>query len=116
MNTFKAVRLARSVEVPIYVISFSSMSRKILPRGSSPPDIQVLRRFARETGGSIWSVSAPADLKEAVIRIQEELRFQYVIGYHPSRQNWDGSFRRLKLETTRGGLVVKARSGYYANP
>jgi Ca-activated chloride channel family protein len=116
MNTFKAVRLARSVEVPIYVISFSSLSTKLLPKGSSPPDIRVLRRFAQETGGSIWSVSGPADLKEAVLRIQEELRFQYVIGYHPTRQNWDGSFRRLKLETARGGLNVKARAGYYANP
>jgi Ca-activated chloride channel family protein len=115
MNTFKAVRLARSVEVPIYVISFSSLSSKVLRRGSSPPDIRVLRRFATETGGSIWSVEAPEDLKEAVLRIQEELRFQYVIGYHPTRRDWDGTFRSLRLET-RNGLVVKARAGYYAEP
>ena len=115
MNTFKAMRLARSVEVPIYVISFSSLSSRVLPRGSSPPDIRVLRRFASETGGSIWSVHAPEELKEAVLRIQEELRFQYVIGYHPSRREWDGTFRRLKLET-RDGLIVKSRAGYYAEP
>ncbi len=116
LNTFKAVRLARSVEVPIHIISFSSASSGLRPKGSETRQIRTLERFALETGGSIWPTRSPADLKEAVLRIQEELRFQYVIGYHPQRRDWDGSFRRLKLETERNGLIVRSRSGYYADP
>jgi len=116
LNTFKAVRLARSVEVPIHIISFSSVSSGLRPKGSESREIRTLERFALETGGSIWPIRNPTDLKEAVLRIQEELRFQYVIGYHPKRRDWDGSFRRLKLETERSGLIVRSRSGYYANP
>jgi Ca-activated chloride channel family protein len=116
MNTFKAVRLARSVEVPIHIISFASVSSGIRPKGSESREIRTLERFALETGGSIWAIRSADDLKEAVLRIQQELRFQYVIGYHPTRRTWDGGFRRLKLEIERNGLTVRSRSGYYANP
>ena len=68
------------------------------------------------TGGLLFSVNDPDDLKEAVLDIQQEMRFQYVIGYHPTRRLWDGSFRRIKLETAQDGLIVRTRAGYYAYP
>jgi len=48
--------------------------------------------------------------------VTEDLRFQYVLGYYPTRERWDGSFRRIQVETDRGRLVVRARNGYYALP
>jgi Ca-activated chloride channel family protein len=116
LNTFKAVQLARSVNVPIYTIGFASMAERFRLKGSSDPDLVVLRRFAAETGGTLFPVRDPDDLKEAVLQIQRELRFQYVIGYHPTRKTWDGSFRRIKLDSTRAHLRVRTRSGYYALP
>ena len=50
------------------------------------------------------------------LEIQRELRFRYVIGYRPARSLWDGTFRRIKLETVKSRLNVRARTGYYANP
>jgi len=116
LDTFQAVRLARSVNVPIYTIGFASLVERFRPKGSSDPGLVVLRRFATETGGTLFSVRDPDDLKEAVLQIKRELRFQYIIGYRPTRESWDGSFRRIKLESTRANLKVRTRAGYYAVP
>jgi Ca-activated chloride channel family protein len=116
MNMFEAIRLARSVNVPIYTIGFSSFIDGVLPKGSRESRQRVLQRFSEETGGLLFSVNDPDDLKEAVLNIHQELRFQYVIGYHPTRQRWDGSFRRIKLQTAQDRLIVRTRAGYYANP
>jgi len=116
LNTFKAVQLARRVSVPIYTIGFASLADGILPKGQTENSLVVLRRFATETGGHLFVVRDPDDLKEAVLRIQNEMRFQYVIGYYPSRTLWDGTFRKIKLNTAKSRLTVRTRSGYYANP
>jgi Ca-activated chloride channel family protein len=116
LSLFEAIRLARSVNVPIYTVALSSLADKIRLKGSLPPSQRVLEEFSEETGGLLLTVYDPDDLKEAVLTIQNELRFQYVIGYRPTRTRWDGTFRRIKLEAVRNGLVVRTRSGYYANP
>jgi len=116
LNTFRAVQLARSVDVPIYTIAFSRLADRLLPKGSVSPGMSILGRFSRETGGHLYSVADPDELKDAVIGIQEELRFQYVIGYHSMRNTWDGAFRRIKVELNRKGLEIRTRRGYYANP
>ncbi len=116
LNNFKSMQLARSVQVPIYTIAFSRMADRLLPEGSVSRGMSILGRFSRETGGRLFSVADPDDLKDAVLEIQEELRFQYVIGYHSLRETWDGAFRRIKLELDRKGLEIRTRRGYYANP
>lgn len=116
LNVFEAIRLARSVNVPIYTIGLSTLANKLRPKGSESDTQRVLQRFSEETGGALFTVYDPDDLKEAVLEIQKELRFQYVIGYQPTRERWDGAFRRVKLEALRNGLVVRTRSGYYAKP
>jgi Ca-activated chloride channel family protein len=116
LSVFDAVQLARSVNVPIYTIGFTSFAAKLLPKGSRNDSHRVLQRFSEETGGLLFTVNDPDDLKEAVLEIQNELRFQYLIGYRPTRELWDGTFRRVRLEAVRGGLVVRTRTGYYANP
>jgi len=116
LGLFEAIRLARSVNVPIYTIGFSSFVDHVLPKGSREESQRILQRFSEETGGLLFTVNDPDDLKEAVLEIQGELRFQYLIGYSPTRKYWDGAFRRIKLETVRDGLVVRTRSGYYAVP
>lgn len=116
LNTFDAVTTARRVSVPIYTIGFSSLARGSLAPGDSQKKDAILRRFAEETGGALFVVHDPADLKEAVLRIQAELRHQYVLGYSPHGGAWDGSFRRIRIRTDDPDHVVHARKGYYAGP
>jgi VWFA-related protein len=114
LSIFRSIQLARSVEVPIYTVVFTTLADRLRPGVS--PGMAVLRRFSSETGGRVFGVGDPDELKEAVLEIQDELRFQYVIGYHSMRQTWDGAFRRVKVELDRKGFEVRTRRGYYATP
>ncbi len=115
LDTFRAVSLARQVSVPIYTVGFSSLTSGVLPRGRTPKNLLAMARFSEETGGNLFVVHDPSDLKEAVLRIQSELRTQYVVSYRPTRQLWDGTFRRVKLSAG-NKREVHTRSGYYAHP
>lgn len=116
LGTLDALQLARSVNVPIYGVAFASLASKLLPRGAKPPTELVLELFTEETGGRLFSVYDPDDLKEAVLEIQSELRFRYVLSYEPTAEAWDGSFRRIRLVTRDEDLLVRTRTGYYARP
>jgi Ca-activated chloride channel family protein len=116
MGTFDALQLARSVNVPIYAVGFADFAARLLPRGSVPPRHRTVGMFAEETGGQLFVVQDPDDLKDAVLAIGNELRFRYVISYRPTRRVWDGTFRRIHLDTVDGALNVRARTGYYAVP
>ncbi len=83
------------------------------PRRPQLPDGEkILGRLARETGGSMFEVTAEQSLEEIFQKIEEELRHQYSIGYTPSRDGSEKAFRRIEL-TTRKGLTVRCREGYY---
>lgn len=111
----EAVWLARRVKVPIYILDLVPMRAESLTERVRQ-SLQVLERFTFETGGAVHPVHGPQELGVAVAAIQAELRFQYVLGYRPSIEQWDGTFRRIQLDTRRGGLVVRTRSGFYADP
>jgi len=81
-------------------------------------DIRTLRRLAEPTGGRAYELDdahrgGVDRIDQTVVDIARELRVQYTIGYYPTNTRKDGKLRRLKLETTRPGLTVRARSGYW---
>lgn len=116
LSEFEAIGIAREVEVPIYAVGFSALPSAIRDERAPSNDERVLRRFAKETGGAAFVVNDPDELKEAVVRINGELRYQYLIGYRPSHDDWDGSFRQIRVQTRAGRYTVRTRTGYYANP
>jgi Ca-activated chloride channel family protein len=116
VSPWKATRLARQVNVPIYVFGYSGLPKSAVLKGSTASNLRILGAFARETGGLLFPIHDPKDMRNAAAAVVEELRFQYVIGYYPVRKRWDGRFRRVRLETRRDSLEVRTRNGYYANP
>jgi len=76
------------------------------------PDIA--KRIADQTGGRVIEVSSEKRLQEAFDQIAEELRSEYAIGYYPTNAKHDGTFRKIKVETTDRELKVLTRKGYYA--
>jgi VWFA-related protein len=83
------------------------------PRRPQLPDGEkILKRLARETGGSMFEVTTEQSLEEIFQKIEEELRYQYSIGYSPNLEGSEESFRTIRL-TTRNGLTVRCREGYY---
>ncbi len=71
-----------------------------------------LARLADGTGGFL--VQDTNDLTQAFRRIDEDMRFHYLLTYEPTNQAMDGRFRRIRVKVTRPGVSVYARSGYRA--
>jgi Ca-activated chloride channel family protein len=113
----QAVALAGKVDVPIYILGFTALPENLRRKNEDPRgSLAAIRRFSDQTGGALFSVHDPDEMKEAVSQIDQELRHQYLLGYYPTASTWDGAFRRIHLETTRSRLIVRARKGYYATP
>jgi len=73
-----------------------------------------MKKLAQETGGRVIDVGRnEKKLKEAFDQIAQELRTQYSIGYTPSNNKKDGSFRKVEIKP-HNNLKVQARTGYYA--
>ena len=112
----QAAGLAAKVDVPIYILGFTSIPESLRLKAEDPKgSFAMLRGFSDWTGGALFAVHDPDEMKEAVSQIDQELRHQYLLGYYPSGK-WDGGFRRIRLETTRNRLLVRARKGYFATP
>ncbi len=73
---------------------------------------RVLEKIAKETGGGFYSVSGEQTLTDSFSRIEEELRYQYSLGFSPG--SGKAGYRKLRVETKLRGLTVQARDGYYA--
>jgi Ca-activated chloride channel family protein len=73
-----------------------------------------MKKLCEETGGRVINAgNKPEKLKAAFDQIANELRSQYNIGYTPTNNARDGSFRKVEVRV-KNGLKVQARQGYYA--
>jgi Ca-activated chloride channel family protein len=76
-----------------------------------------LQEFTSQTGGAVYVPRGTSDLDAAFAQIAADLAQQYVLSYYPEDEQKDGRFRTLNVRvTTRPGLRVRARKGYYALP
>jgi len=82
--------------------------------GASGARKDVLREFAEVTGGKFYVVKKVNDLAAAYERIAEELRKQYYLSYSTTNADWDGRWIKLKVESSRPGVKIRARRGYFA--
>lgn len=72
------------------------------------------RKLTDETGGRTIVVRSEKKLEEAFDEISEELRSQYTLAYYSTNTLRDGTYRKIKLDTTHKDLDVLTRRGYYA--
>jgi VWFA-related protein len=81
--------------------------------GSDQAD-STLRYITSATGGVL--IRHTNDLFGALQRIDNDLRSHYILTYRPSNPNFDGSFRTINVKTTRPGVTLRFRQGYFAVP
>lgn len=73
-----------------------------------------MRKLTEQTGGRVINVGNKFDkLREAFDQIAAELRSQYNIGYTPTNEKKDGTYRKIEIKNKQG-YKIQARSGYYA--
>ena len=110
---------SRALDVPIYSVSVVSPvddPESALFTGRERPaastaGTEMLTRYATLSGGASFTVSDFAGLQQAAATILGELKHQYRLGYDPPAAGPSG-FRRVEVQTTRKGVLVKTRSGY----
>jgi VWFA-related protein len=108
MTLGEAVEAAQRTDAVIHVILISD------PTATEGYGYGVALQMARETGGRVIPVHNDKTMNKAFDEISEELRSQYVLGYTPSNTAHDGTFRKIKVETTEPDTKILARRGYYA--
>lgn len=102
----KTRRLLQESGVPIYTISTLQAARIMAEsRGMSPianmDFLQAdneMRTFAKETGGMSFFPRFIAEYPSVFRQIENSLRSQYALAYHPTNLARDGKFRRIKVE------------------
>jgi VWFA-related protein len=109
----QAIEAAQRTDSVIHVLRLSDepfyMSLGVGYSGAS-----VARKMAEDTGGREVEVRGQKSLEKAFDQISEELRSQYVIGYYPTNDKHDGTFRKIKVDVNRPDMRILARKGYYA--
>ncbi|HET9477833.1 MAG TPA: VWA domain-containing protein [Pyrinomonadaceae bacterium] len=77
-------------------------------------EYDILYRISGDTGGRF--LKGNNDIGQGLERINEEIQARYTIAYRSTNQNFDGTFRKVKIEVRRPDAQIVSRSGYYAIP
>ena len=75
-------------------------------------EFDILYRISGDTGGKF--IKGTNDIARGLERVDDEVRSRYTIGYHSTDANFNGDFRKLKVEVRRPGAEVSTRPGFYA--
>ena len=103
----QAIEMAQRAEVIIYAISTDDSG--LILRGD-----KVLQRIADATGGRAFFPYKMKDIKNSFAAIEDELRSQYIISYHPADFEANGHYRPIEITALKKDLQVRSRRGYYA--
>jgi VWFA-related protein len=103
-----AMRQLQKIQATVYVVGIGGVAGISL-RGES-----LLRAVAKQMGGRAFFPSRAEEVPDVHGMIAAESYSRYVITYTPTNQEWDGSYRAIRLDVSQPDLVVKARPGYFA--
>ncbi len=103
----QAIEMAQRAQVIIYTISTDDSG--LILRGD-----RVLQQLADSTGGRAFFPYKMKEIKQAFSAIEDELRSQYAISYHPADFDADGRYRSIQITALKKDLQVRARTGYFA--
>ncbi len=109
----KLVAKSRQSEVLIYAIGILGEEE---PRESKKAQ-RALKALTETSGGMVYYPKLLPEVEKLSLDVAREIRNQYIIGYSPSIQALDGSFRQIKVTVNGPGRpTVRTRNGYYATP
>jgi len=108
----QAIEYAQKADAIVYVIMIAD---RWFYGGMGYSGDHQMKKLTEETGGRVINAgNKPEKLKEAFDQIATELRSQYNIGYTPTNNARDGSFRKVESKPKGKDLKIQARQGYYA--
>jgi Ca-activated chloride channel family protein len=107
LSRAQAIEMAQRSDVIIYAISTDDSG--LILRGD-----KALQQLADSTGGRAFFPYSTKDIAHSFAAIEDELRSQYIVSYHPADFDADGRYRSIAITAQKKDLQVRARKGYYA--
>jgi Ca-activated chloride channel homolog len=108
----RLVRVAQQRDILIYAIGLlSEESERSAARAKKDLDSLTLA-----TGGEVFYPRELSEVDEIARHVARDLRNQYTIAYSPADEKQDSTYRRIRIDVNWPGAVVKARTGYFADP
>jgi VWFA-related protein len=96
-----------AAQVAVYPISAAGVSMN-----SQFPAHSAMAGLAERTGGKTFFNRN--DIDTGVRTSLDDGATYYTLEYYPSNKNWDQKFRHIQVKTSRSGLKLQHRDGYYA--
>ena len=107
----KLIAKAQQTEVLIYTIGLLNEEDKRAAKRAE----RALKGLTSASGGLSYFPKELSGIDEIATQVAHEIRTQYILGYTPSEQALDGTFRQIKVTVKGPGRpVARTRSGYYA--
>ena len=80
---------------------------------SHPDGKKVLKQMSEATGGRFFEASKKEPIDKIYDAIDEELRYQYSLGYTPVKADTPAGYHKLHLTVKQKDVVVQTRDGFY---
>jgi Ca-activated chloride channel family protein len=96
---------AEESDIVIYTLQYGDL-----------PTQKYLQQLAEKTGGRYFMAADANTIRRSFAEVAEELRRQYVLGYHPNEVAQSGRERRIRVKVNRQRVAVRARRSYTYNP
>lgn len=71
------------------------------------------KNLAEGTGGVAFF--GTNDISDALRRAFDDSRYAYTIGFYPDHGQWDGRYRKIKINVKANGAQLRYRNGYFAD-
>jgi Ca-activated chloride channel homolog len=101
-------------EVTVYAIGLGARLEDETDLAQRHSLKQILETLSDKTGGRFYNPERPGQLSDVYRRISEDLSRQYSVAYSPRDGRRDGRWRTLRVETSRPGVRLVTRPGYFA--
>lgn len=107
----KLISQAHTTDAVIYSIA---LLNEEIPREAKKAK-RALETISKATGGLCFFPKSLEEVDALALEVAKDIRNQYVIGYTPTVQELDGTFRTIRVVASGPNKpAVRTRSGYYA--
>ena len=109
----EAVRQAHLKDAALFTLGVGSALKRDTDFTGRMTTEEVLTRLATSTGGRYLAVERSRSLAEAYRDVLEELRQRYDLAFTPAPRRPGESWRTIEVTTSRPGVTLRAREGYF---
>ena len=96
-----------NAQVAVYPIDAAGVGKV-----SQTSNLSTMRQVAERTGGKTFVNQN--DLQASIRGSIDDGSTYYTLAYYPDNKNWSGQLRQIDIKTTRPGVSLRYRHGYYA--